>query len=105
MSSLATRVTHFSRIRQEFARIEYAVDDPRVVSNWLKPYTVDQPGMMQGAEMRRRLRNMFLTTILAGVGLGLGACAILSQDKFGRQPEGERLAGFQASSNFKGSSG
>ena len=52
--------------------------------------------------MRRRLRTMFLTTILAGVGLGLGACAILSQDKFGRQPEGERLAGFQASSNFKG---
>lgn len=52
--------------------------------------------------MSRRLGNMFLIAILTSVGLGLGACAILSQDKFGHQPDGERLRRIQASPHYVG---
>jgi L-ascorbate metabolism protein UlaG (beta-lactamase superfamily) len=45
---------------------------------------------------------MFLLVIVTGVCLGIGACAILSQDKFGRQPEGVRLARLKMSTNFEG---
>ena len=38
--------------------------------------------MIQRSGMSRRLSNMFLIAILTSAGLGLGACAILSQDKF-----------------------
>jgi L-ascorbate metabolism protein UlaG (beta-lactamase superfamily) len=51
--------------------------------------------------MSRWLRNVFLIVVVVGVCLGIGACAILSQDKFGRQPDGKRLANLQTSPNFK----
>jgi L-ascorbate metabolism protein UlaG (beta-lactamase superfamily) len=43
----------------------------------------------------------FIILVALGMGLGLGACAMLHQVKFGQDPSGSRLASLQASPNFR----
>lgn len=51
--------------------------------------------------MKRRFRWMLLLMVLICVCLAVTACAILSQEKFGRNPEGARLERVQTSPNYK----
>ena len=51
--------------------------------------------------MNRRLRGMLITLLAVALCLLLGACAILGQAKFGKNPQGERLERVQASPNYK----
>ena len=44
---------------------------------------------------------MLLGLVILIIALAAGACAVLSQAKFGKQPEGERLERIQASPNYK----
>lgn len=51
--------------------------------------------------MKRRFLKMLTVIALALVCLAAAAWAILSQEKFGRPPQGERLARVEASPNYK----
>ena len=51
--------------------------------------------------MTRRSRMAIIVLALLGVCFGAAACAILNQEKFGRYPQGDRLARVEASPNYR----